>query len=123
MKAKYTIGYIDEDPKEVNTYARRLRPYGFNVRGFDFEQGMTFSELMTQVYDANDIDLLMIDFNLNGMILAAPVCRSWGGFLFRRTSRAKESIKNTAYFYSFRRRECFFDRRRIKVQVATPQII
>jgi hypothetical protein len=66
MKAKYTIGYIDEDPNEVNTYARRLRPYGFKVKGFNFEQGMTFNELMSQVYDANDIDLLMIDFNLNG---------------------------------------------------------
>jgi len=71
MKAKYTIGYIDEDPNEVNTYARRLRPFGFNVVGFNFEKGMSFNELMTQVYDANDIDLLMIDFNLKGSNIVA----------------------------------------------------
>lgn len=71
MKAKYTIGYIDEDPNEVNTYARRLRPFGFNVVGFNFEKGMTFNQLMTQVYEANDIDLLMIDFNLKGSNIVA----------------------------------------------------
>ena len=71
MKAKYTIGYIDEDPNEVNTYARRLRPFGFNVVGFNFEKGMTFNQLMTQVYEANNIDLLMIDFNLKGSNIVA----------------------------------------------------
>lgn len=71
MKTKYTIGYIDEDPNEVNTYARRLRPFGFNVIGFEFTKGMSFNELMTQVYDANDIDLLMIDFNLKGSNIVA----------------------------------------------------
>jgi hypothetical protein len=71
MKAKYTIGYIDEDPNEVNTYARRLRPFGFNVIGFNFEKGMTFNQLMTQVYEANEIDLLMIDFNLKGSNIVA----------------------------------------------------
>lgn len=71
MKAKYTIGYIDEDPNEVNTYARRLRPFGFNVVGFNFEKGMPFNQFMTQVYEANDIDLLMIDFNLKGSNIVA----------------------------------------------------
>ena len=71
MKAKYTIGYIDEDPNEVNTYARRLRPFGFNVIGFDFVKGMPFNDLMTQVYNANEIDLLMIDFNLKGSNIVA----------------------------------------------------
>lgn len=71
MKTKYTIGYIDENPNEVNTYARRLRPFGFNVIGFEFTKGMSFNELMTQVYDANDIDLLMIDFNLKGSNIVA----------------------------------------------------
>lgn len=71
MKAKYTIGYIDEDSEEVNTYARRLRPYGFNIIGFNFEKGMSFNQLMTQVYDANNIDLLMIDFNLKGTNIVA----------------------------------------------------
>lgn len=71
MKTKYTIGYIDEDPNEVNTYARRLRPFGFNVIGFEFTKGMSFNELMTQVYNANDIDLLMIDFNLKGSNIVA----------------------------------------------------
>ncbi len=71
MKGKYTIGYIDEDPNEVNTYARRLRPLGFNVIGFEFKKGMSFNELMAQVYDANNIDLLMIDFNLKGSNIVA----------------------------------------------------
>ena len=71
MKTKYTIGYIDENPNEVNTYARRLRPFGFNVIGFEFTKGMSFNELMTQVYNANDIDLLMIDFNLKGSNIVA----------------------------------------------------
>ena len=71
MKEKYTIGYIDEDSNEVNTYARRLRPYGFNVIGFNFDKGMSFNQLMTQVYDANEIDLLMIDFNLKGSNIVA----------------------------------------------------
>ncbi|MEP5340469.1 MAG: hypothetical protein ABJL44_02660 [Algibacter sp.] len=71
METKYTIGYIDEDSEEVNTYARRLRPYGFNVIGFNFEKGMPFNQLMAQVYDANNIDLLMIDFNLKGSNIVA----------------------------------------------------
>jgi hypothetical protein len=71
MQTKYTIGYIDEDIEEVNTYARRLRPFGFNVIGFNFEKGMSFNELMTQVYDANNIDLLMIDFNLKSSNIVA----------------------------------------------------
>ncbi|CAA6799184.1 MAG: Unknown protein [uncultured Aureispira sp.] len=71
MEAKYTIGYIDEDPNEVSTYTRRLRNYGFNVIGFNFEKGMSFNQLMTQVYEANDIDLLMIDFNLKGSNIVA----------------------------------------------------
>ncbi len=64
MDIKYTIGYIDEDNREVLKYKRKLRNYGFNVIGYKFKQGMSINELMEQVYKKNEIELLMIDFNL-----------------------------------------------------------
>ena len=64
MEAKYKIGYIDEDIKQVKKYSRRLKDLGFEVIGYDFYQGMSLEELMSQVYES-DIDLLMIDYKLN----------------------------------------------------------
>ena len=64
MEAKYKIGYIDEDIKQVKKYSRRLKDFGFEVIGYDFHQGMSLEELMSQVYES-DIDLLMIDYKLN----------------------------------------------------------
>lgn len=64
MEAKYKIGYIDEDIKQVKKYTRRLKDFGFEVIGYDFHQGMSLEELMSQVYES-DIDLLMIDYKLN----------------------------------------------------------
>lgn len=64
MEAKYKIGYIDEDIKQVKKYTRRLKDFGFEVIGYDFHQGMSLEELMNQVYES-DIDLLMIDYKLN----------------------------------------------------------
>ena len=64
MEAKYKIGYIDEDIKQVKKYTRRLKDFGFEVIGYDFYQGMSLEELMSQVYES-DIDLLMIDYKLN----------------------------------------------------------
>ena len=64
MEAKYKIGYIDEDIRQVKKYTRRLKDFGFEVIGYDFHQGMSLEELMSQVYES-DIDLLMIDYKLN----------------------------------------------------------
>ena len=64
MKAKYKIGYVDEDIKQVRKYQRRFRKYGIEVIGYDFEKEMNLEDLMKQVY-ASDIDLLMIDYKLN----------------------------------------------------------
>ncbi len=64
MKAKYTIGYIDEDDSQVKTYRRKLKNYGFDVIGYKFTKGMTLDGLMNQVYKSA-IDLLMIDYKLN----------------------------------------------------------
>ena len=70
MEAKYKIGYIDEDIRQVKKYTRRLKDFGFEVIGYDFHQGMSLEELMSQVYES-DIDLLMIDYKLNeGNIVA-----------------------------------------------------
>jgi hypothetical protein len=63
MAAKYRIGYIDEDIKQVKKYRRRFRDFEMDIVGYDFHQGMTLKELMTQVY-TSDIDLLMIDYKL-----------------------------------------------------------
>jgi len=60
---KYRIGYIDEDDRQVKLYTRKLKEYGFEVIGYDFQKGMTPRDLMEQVY-SSDIDLLMIDFKL-----------------------------------------------------------
>ncbi|MBB6681441.1 hypothetical protein H4O20_08300 [Aequorivita sp. 609] len=64
MEAKYRIGYIDEDVKQVKKYQRRFRNYGIEIIGYEFYKGMTLDELMHQVYES-DIDLLMIDYKLN----------------------------------------------------------
>lgn len=64
MKAKYKIGYIDEDISQVKKYRRRFKKYGFEVIGYSLEQGMNLDDLMEQVYNS-DIDLLMIDYKLN----------------------------------------------------------
>ncbi|MDF4204354.1 hypothetical protein PXD56_15375 [Maribacter sp. SA7] len=64
MEAKYRIGYIDEDVKQVKKYQRRFRNYGIEIIGYEFHKGMTLDELMHQVYES-DIDLLMIDYKLN----------------------------------------------------------
>lgn len=70
MGTKYKIGYIDENIKQVKKYTRRLKDFGFEVIGYDFHQGMSLEELMSQVYES-DIDLLMIDYKLNeGNIVA-----------------------------------------------------
>ena len=63
MGTKYKIGYIDENIKQVKKYTRRLKDFGFEVIGYDFHQGMSLEELMSQVYES-DIDLLMIDYKL-----------------------------------------------------------
>jgi hypothetical protein len=70
MEAKYKIGYIDEDVKQVKKYQRRFRDYEIEVIGFDFHQGMSLENLMTQVYQS-DIDLLMIDYKLRETNLVA----------------------------------------------------
>lgn len=64
METKYKIGYIDENPTQVKLYRRKLRDFGFELIGYDFNKGMKLEELMSQVYHS-DIDLLMIDFRLN----------------------------------------------------------
>lgn len=64
MDMQYKIGYIDEDINQVKLYKRKLRDFGFEVIGYEFQKGMTLDELMEQVY-SSDIDLLMIDFRLN----------------------------------------------------------
>lgn len=70
METKYTIGYVDEDVKQVKLYRRKLRPFGFDVIGYSFYEGMSLQELMLQIYKS-DIDLLMIDFRLKeGNIVA-----------------------------------------------------
>ena len=50
MEAKYKIGYIDEDIRQVKKYTRRLKDFGFEIIGYDFHQGMSLEELMSQVY-------------------------------------------------------------------------
>jgi len=57
---KYKIGYIDEDPKQVERYERKLRDQ-FDVIGYDIEKGMPLEVLIKKVYDSN-IDLLMVDY-------------------------------------------------------------
>lgn len=70
MGTKYKIGYIDENIKQVKKYTRRLKDFDFEVIGYNFHQGMSLEELMSQVYES-DIDLLMIDYKLNeGNIVA-----------------------------------------------------
>ncbi|MEF3077813.1 hypothetical protein [Winogradskyella poriferorum] len=64
MEAKYKIGYIDEDIKQVKKYQRRFKNFGIEIIGYEFHQGMSLDELMNQVYES-DIDLLMIDYKLN----------------------------------------------------------
>ncbi len=68
MMVKYRIGYIDEDETEVKTFQRKLRDYDIEVVGYEFTQGMTKEELLTQVYSSN-IDLLMIDYKLKGQLV------------------------------------------------------
>lgn len=63
METKYRIGYIDEDEQQVKKFTRNLRPYGFEVIGYEFHKDMSAESLMEQVYDS-DIDLLMIDYKL-----------------------------------------------------------
>jgi hypothetical protein len=63
MAAKYKIGYIDEDVKQVKKYHRRFRDFDIEIIGYDFHKGMDLEDLMTQVYKS-DIDLLMIDYKL-----------------------------------------------------------
>lgn len=63
MAATYRIGYIDEDIQQVKKFTRNLRPYGFEVIGYDFQKDMSPESLMEQVYES-DIDLLMIDYKL-----------------------------------------------------------
>ena len=41
-----------------------FRAFEIEIIGYDFHQGMTLDELMSQVYES-DIDLLMIDYKLN----------------------------------------------------------
>lgn len=64
MEQRYVIGYIDEDILQVRKYQRRFKKYGFDVIGYDFENEMSLSDLMEQVYKSN-IDLLMIDYKLD----------------------------------------------------------
>ncbi|MEM7105024.1 MAG: hypothetical protein AAF502_17945 [Bacteroidota bacterium] len=64
MATGYKIGYIDEDENQVKKYQRRFREFGFEIIGYEFHQGMTLNQLMSQVYES-DIDLLMIDYKLN----------------------------------------------------------
>jgi len=63
MAAKYKIGYIDEDVKQVKKYQRRFRDFEIEIIGYDFQKGMSLEELMFQVY-SSPIDLLMIDYKL-----------------------------------------------------------
>lgn len=63
MEKKYRIGYIDENINQVKKYQRDLRPFGFEVIGYEFEKKMSPESLMQQVYES-DIDLLMIDYKL-----------------------------------------------------------
>lgn len=63
MAATYRIGYIDEDLQQVKKFTRNLRPYGFDVIGYEFQKDMSPESLMQQVYES-DIDLLMIDYKL-----------------------------------------------------------
>lgn len=70
MTTKYTIGYIDEDLKQVKKYQRRFRDFGIEVIGYEFNKGMSLDELMGQVY-SSPIDLLMIDYKLRETNLVA----------------------------------------------------
>ncbi|MFE3872135.1 hypothetical protein ACFX5F_12975 [Flavobacterium sp. ZS1P70] len=64
MPAKYKIGYIDEDEKQVKKYRKRFRDFGIEIVGYEFYKGLTLEELMEQVYQS-EIDLLMIDYKLD----------------------------------------------------------
>ena len=50
MEAKYKIGYIDEDIKQVKKYSRRLKDLGFEVIGYDFYQGMSLEEKFQSIW-------------------------------------------------------------------------
>lgn len=63
METKYKIGYIDEDEQQVKKFTRNLRPYGYEIIGYEFYKDMSAESLMEQVYNS-DIDLLMIDYKL-----------------------------------------------------------
>ena len=63
MNSKFTIGDIDEDPKQVKKNKRKLKEY-FYVIDYDIKKENSLESLMEQVYKS-DIDLLMIDFKLN----------------------------------------------------------
>src|SRR5829696_5046975 len=57
---KYKVGYIDEDPRQVERYERKLRD-NFNVVGYDIEKGLPLEVLIERVYES-DVDLLMVDY-------------------------------------------------------------
>jgi hypothetical protein len=57
---KYKIGYIDEDPTQVNKYERDLRAY-FDIIGYEITKGLPMDDLINQVYQS-DVDLLMVDY-------------------------------------------------------------
>lgn len=59
---KYNIGYVDEDPGQVERYKIKLCDT-FNIVGYDIEKGLSLDELLKRVY-SSDIDLLMVDFLL-----------------------------------------------------------
>ena len=59
---KYNIGYVDEDPGQVERYKIKLGDT-FNIVGYDIEKGLSLDELLKRVY-SSDIDLLMVDFLL-----------------------------------------------------------
>ena len=61
----YKIGYIDEDLEQVKKFTRILKEHELDIIGYDIRQGMLIDELIEQIY-TSDIDLLMIDYLLNG---------------------------------------------------------
>lgn len=56
----YKIGYVDEDPKQVSKFERKLRS-SFSLIGYDIPKGLPRQELVEQIYNS-DIDLLMVDY-------------------------------------------------------------
>lgn len=64
MEAKYRIGYVDEDDKQVKKYRKRFRDFGIDIIGYEFKKGMSIEDLMQQIYQS-EIDLLMIDYKLD----------------------------------------------------------